>query len=95
VSGNRMLRSKRRFGKPAYWGRRGFITGIPHQIIIINIIFFFSVRYPALATLSSGFETCNVLREEIARSSSNLRPEGPGIRIYDPRRQGDPSIGLP
>jgi len=67
----------------------GFVTGIPHQIIItVIIIFFFSARYPALASLSSGFETCNVLRGEIAspRPTSNLKDQvsvfmTPGDRV--------------
>jgi hypothetical protein len=71
-------------------GKGAFVTGIPHQIIniIVNIIFFFSARYPTLACLSSDFETCNVLRRAIAspRATSKLKDQvsqfmTPGDRV--------------
>jgi hypothetical protein len=39
-----------------------------------------------------GFLTSWVLRGEVVSLTPNPQPGGPGLRIYDPRRQGDPVI---
>jgi hypothetical protein len=39
-----------------------------------------------------GFVTINILRGWIVSPAANPEPGGPGLRIYDPRRQGGPAI---
>jgi hypothetical protein len=39
-----------------------------------------------------GFVTITVLRGWIVSPEPNPQPGGPGLRIYDPRRQGGPAI---
>jgi hypothetical protein len=40
----------------------------------------------------SGFLTITFLQGWIVSPGPNLQPGGPGLRIYDPRRQGGPAI---
>jgi hypothetical protein len=39
-----------------------------------------------------GFVTVTFLRGWIVSPASNPQPGGPGLRVYDPRRQGGPAI---
>jgi hypothetical protein len=39
-----------------------------------------------------GFVTVTFLQGWIASPAPNPQPGGQGLRIYDPRRQGDPAI---
>jgi hypothetical protein len=39
-----------------------------------------------------GFSTIVVLWDEVVSPMPNPQPGGPGLRIYDPRRQGGPVI---
>jgi hypothetical protein len=39
-----------------------------------------------------GFVTITSLRGSIVSPAPNPQPGGPGLRIYDPRRQGGPAI---
>jgi hypothetical protein len=39
-----------------------------------------------------GFLTITFLQGWIVTPASNPQPGGPGLRIYDPRRQGGPAI---
>jgi hypothetical protein len=39
-----------------------------------------------------SFVTITFLHDWIVSPAPNPQPEGPGLRIYDPRRQGDPAI---
>jgi len=39
-----------------------------------------------------GFVTITFLRGWIVSPAPNPQPGGPGLRIYDPRRQGGPAI---
>jgi hypothetical protein len=41
-----------------------------------------------------GFITITYLRGWIVSPAPNPQPGGPGLRIYDPRRQGSPAIPL-
>jgi hypothetical protein len=40
-----------------------------------------------------GFVTITFLQGWIVSPAPNTQPGGPGLRIYDPRRQGDPALG--
>jgi hypothetical protein len=39
-----------------------------------------------------GFSTIVVLQDGVVSPMPNPQPGGPGLRIYDPRRQGGPAI---
>jgi hypothetical protein len=60
------------------------------QYIIIIIIWLYSPNrvLPPLW----GFVTVTFLRGWIVSPAPNPQPGGPGLRIYDPRRQGGPAI---
>jgi hypothetical protein len=58
---------------------------------IIIIICLYSPNR-ALASPFWGFVTINFLRVWIVSPAPNPQPGGPGLRIYDPRRQGGPAI---
>jgi hypothetical protein len=54
---------------------------------VLQLVFYgTAIRYRTLTTCTSGFETCGVLRRDITRLP-NPQFGGPGLRIYDPRRQ--------
>jgi hypothetical protein len=61
-----------------------------HTVIIIWL--YSSSR--ALASLFGGFLTIASLRDWIFSPAPNPQPGGPGLRIYDHRRQGGPTIAL-
>jgi hypothetical protein len=60
-------------------------------IIIIIIIMALQPNSGPDLTLQ-GFVTKTFLQGWIVSPASNPQPGGPGLRIYDPRRQGDPPI---
>jgi hypothetical protein len=46
----------------------------------------------ALVSPFWGFLTITILRDWVVSPAPNPQPGGPGLRIYDPRRQGGPAI---
>jgi hypothetical protein len=58
---------------------------------MIIITWLYSPRR-ALASPFGGFLTVTFLRGWIVSPAPNPEPGGPGLRIYDPRRQGGPAI---
>jgi hypothetical protein len=60
------------------------------DIIIIIIIWLYSPSW-ALASPIWDFVTIAFLRGWIVSPEPNPQPRGPGLRIYDPWRQGGPA----
>jgi hypothetical protein len=60
------------------------------QWFIIIIRLWSPIR--ALASPAGGFVTITFLQGCIVSPGPNPQPGGPGLRIYDPRRQGGPAI---
>jgi len=53
-----------------------------------------TAQHWAVASCSSGCETCDVYGGEVVSLSPSPQIVGQSLRIYDPRRQGGPVIPL-
>jgi hypothetical protein len=62
------------------------------KVIIVIIIILLYSPSRALHSPVWGFVTITFLRDCIVSPAPNPQPGGPGLRIYDPRRQGGPAI---
>jgi hypothetical protein len=69
----------------------GLVT-LTHTIIIIIIIWLYSSIRALASPLKMGFVIITFLRGWIVSPAPNPQPGGPGLRIYDPRRQCGPAI---
>jgi hypothetical protein len=74
---------------------KGILICIKYYVIIIIIIIIIIWLYNPFQALASpvwGFVTITFLRGWIVSPATNPQLGGPGLRIYDPRRQGVPAI---
>jgi hypothetical protein len=68
------------------------LDGYVVYFIIIIIITWLYNPNRAMASPFLGFVTITVLQGWIVNPTPNPQPGGPGLRSYDPRRQGGPAI---
>jgi hypothetical protein len=61
-------------------------------IIIIIIIWLYGENRALASPKNWGFVTITFLRGWSVSPAPNPQPGGPGLGIYDPRRQGGPAI---